>query len=186
MGKTDCRDNELIETVVSEETKFEGRVFKAVVRDITNPDGSSDKREVVIHTGGACILPVDKDLNCYMVRQYRSGVEEVLLEVPAGKIEVGEDPLECASREIKEETGYSAGKVENLGYMCATPAYCSERIHMYLGTELEYSGTNPDNGEFLGVHKYPLTDLVAMCDSGEIKDSKTVICIYKAARRLLK
>jgi len=186
MGKTDCSDNELIETIVSSEVIFEGRVFDCRIDDVTLSDGSPAKRELVIHTGGACILPVDSDLNCYMVKQYRSGAGEVLLEVPAGKIEKGEDPYECAVREITEETGYRANKVESLGVVCATPAYCSERIHMYLATDLVYDGTNPDNGEFLSTVKIPLTDLVKMCDEGIIKDAKTLICIYKAARRLLK
>ena len=185
MGKTDCSDSEMMEKTVSSKTCFEGKVFKCLVNEVQLSDGSRASRELVIHTGGACILPVDDELNCYMVRQYRSGADEVLIEVPPGKIEEGEDPLECATREITEETGYKAGKVEYLGVVCATPAYCSERIHMYLATELTYVGVSPDSGEFLKLVKYPLSDLVRMCDEGIIKDGKTVISIYKAARRLM-
>ncbi|MBP5260616.1 MAG: NUDIX hydrolase [Clostridiales bacterium] len=186
MGKTDCRDDELFEKTLNTQTVFEGKVFDCILKDVELVDGSVAKREVVLHTGGACILPVDRDLNCYMVKQYRSGADEVLIEVPAGKIEKGEDPLECALREIEEETGFESGNVISLGSMCATPAYCSERIHMYLATDLKYKGVKPDKGEFLGVVRYPLNTLVEMCDNGLIKDSKTIICIYKAARRLLK
>ena len=186
MGNTNCSDSELFEKTLKEQEIFNGRVFRCVVKDVELCDGSSAKREVVLHTGGACVLPVDKDLNCYLVKQYRSGADEVLIEVPAGKVEVNENPKGCAEREIEEETGFKAGKIEYLGVIIATPAYCSERIHMYLATELVESESAPDEGEFLRVIKMPLTDAVRMCDSGEIKDSKTVASLYKAYRRLVK
>ncbi|SCW39609.1 ADP-ribose pyrophosphatase [Ruminococcaceae bacterium YRB3002] len=185
MGKNNCSDNEMYEQTLSEEMIFEGKVFTCVTRNVKLTDGSESIREVVIHTGGACILPVDSDLNCYLVRQYRSGAGEIMLEVPAGKIEPGEEPVKCAIRELKEETGFVADKVESLGVNVATPAYCSERIHMFMATGLEYAGAEPEVHEFLGLQKIPLTTLVEMCDKGEIKDSKTVISIYKASRRLL-
>ncbi len=186
MGRNDCSDSELTEQILSSRKVFSGRVFDCEVRQVELHGGIKAEREIVVHTGGACIIPVDSDLNCYMVKQYRSGVQEILMEVPAGKIEPGEDPMECASREIVEETGYEAGKIDPLGYIVATPAYCSEKIHMYLGTDLRFKGANTDDGEFLGVTRVPLAELVEMCDRGEITDSKTTVCIYKAAGRLLK
>lgn len=185
MGKISCDNNELFENTISSELKFHGRVFDCLVKTVVCPDGQESFREIVKHNGGACILPVDKDLNCYMVRQFRSPFEKVLLEVPAGKIEEGEDPLVCASREITEETGFVAGSIEYLGSMAATPGYCSEIIHMYLATDLEFTGGNPDETEFLENVKLPLSELVKMCDEGEIVDAKTMIAIYKAARRFL-
>jgi len=184
MGSIDCKDNELFEMTLTEEFVFKGRVFECDVRTVRLSDGRMATREVIKHTGGACVLPVDDELNCYLVRQFRSGAERVLTEVPAGKIEPGESPAECVSREIREETGFTAGKIESLGYIYATPAYCSEKIHLYLATGLSYVGGSPDSGEFLRVEKYPLTELIKMCDSGEIEDAKTVACIYKASRRL--
>ena len=185
MGRTDCRTEELTEKALFSKTVFEGKVFDCLVNDVELSDGSISFREIVRHTGGACILPVDSDLNCYLVRQFRSGADQVLLEVPAGKIEVGEDPKACAAREITEETGFEAGNIISLGHIFATPAYCSEKIHLYIGTDLHYVGSSPDSGEFLGVEKIPLTDLVAMCDDGRICDSKTTVLIYKAARRFI-
>ena len=186
MGRTDCGMRDLNEKTVNTKVVFTGKVFNAVVRDVELSDGSEAVREVVIHTGGACILPVDNELNCYLVRQFRSGAEEVLLEVPAGKIEKGEDPLHCALREIVEETGFEAGKTESLGFIYPTPAYCSERIHLYIGTDLKYVGSSPDAGEFLGVEKVPLSELIEMCNNGEIRDGKTLACINRAAWRYLR
>ena len=185
MGRTDCNTNELTEKTLFSKTLFEGRVFDCVIKDVELSDGTVAVRELVMHTGGACILPVDQDLNCYLVKQFRSGADRVLIEVPAGKIEPGEDPKECAAREIAEETGFEAGSIISLGYIYATPAYCSEKIHLYIGTDLKYVGTSPDSGEFLGNVKIPLSELVAMCDNGEICDSKTTALIYKAARRFI-
>jgi len=186
MGNIDCKDSELFEKTLSEETIFEGRVFECVTRAVELSDGSISGREIVKHSGGACIIPVDEDLNCYLVRQFRNGAQTILTEVPAGKIEPGEEPLDCVSREIREETGYCAERIESLGYIYATPAYCSEKIHLFLGTGLTFKGGRPDSGEFLRTVKYPLSKLVEMCDEGSICDAKTVACIYKAAGRLLK
>lgn len=186
MGKIDCDENELIETTTAVHNMFSGSVFDCIIRDVKLPDGTDAKREVIVHTGGSCILPVDENLDCYMVKQFRSGAEMVLLEVPAGKIEEGESAYNCAVREIVEETGFEAGKVEDLGFFFPTPAYCSEKIHLFLGTNLKYVGGDPDSGEFLGVQKMSLKELVDMCDRGDINDGKTMACIYKAARRFLK
>ena len=185
MGKNNCSDTELYEETLDKREVFNGRVFDCIVKNVRLSDGSKSVREVVLHTGGASVLPVDKDLNCYLVKQFRSGVEQIMLEVPAGKIEKGEAPQSCATRELAEEMGFMAGKIESLGVNVATPAYCSERIHMYLATELKFVGARPESHEFLSIQKIPLADLVEMCDRGEIRDSKTVISIYKAARRLL-
>lgn len=186
MGSVNCNDSELFEKTISVNEIFDGRVFKCIIKDVELCDGSKAKREVILHTGGASVLPVDDEFNCYLVKQFRSGADEVLLEVPAGKVEACEEPKECAVREIEEETGFKAGKIEELGVIIATPAYCSERIHMYLATGLTESVSNPDEGEFLRIVKLPLEEAVLMCDRGEIKDSKTVASLYKAYRRLIK
>ena len=175
----------LFEKTIDSEVKFHGRVFDCVVKDIELPDGSKGKREVVMHHGGACILPIDDDLNCYMVKQFRSPFERIVFEAPAGKVEPGEDPAECARREIVEETGYEAGELIPVGHMLATPGYCSEIIYLFLGKSLKYVGGNPDESEYLENLKFPLKDLLNMADNGEIEDAKTMCLIYKAARRLL-
>ena len=174
----------LIETTLSSETVFEGRVFDTIVKRVRLPDGREAGREIVLHNGGACILPVDSDLNCYMVRQFRSPFERILLEAPAGKLEKGEDPRECAIRELLEETGFVADKVIDLGRMIASPGYDSEVISLYMARGLSYKGEKPDEGEFLKCEKIPLRDLTEMVDKGLIEDAKTALCILKAVRRL--
>jgi len=183
MGKIDCSDDMLFEKTVSKETKFTGKVFEVEVKTITTPEGATSHREIVIHHGGAAILPVDSDLNCYFVRQFRSPFEKVMTESPAGKVEPGEEPLACAAREITEETGFTAGKIEHVGRMAATPGYCSEIINLYIATDLQYTGGTPDPNEFLRTVKCPLKSALEMAESGKIEDAKTLVLIYKAARR---
>jgi ADP-ribose pyrophosphatase len=185
MGRCDCKDDNLAEVTLSSETIYSGRVFDCELRQVELPDGNKAPREVIVHSGGACVLPVDDELNCYMVKQYRIAVDKIYLEAPAGRIEKGETPAECVARELTEETGYTASVIEPVGSAAATPGYCSEIIYLFIARGLEYKGTNPDSGEFLSLHKVPLKELVDMADAGQIEDAKTQVLIYKAARRLL-
>ncbi len=183
MGQINCSDDMLFEKKISEEEIFNGRVFKIAVRQIETPEGTTSSRELVYHNGGACVLPVDDEQNVYLVKQFRAPFERVLLEAPAGKLEKDEDPLVCAGREITEETGLSASSIESLGTMISTPGYCSEIIYIYLATALEYVGGEPDPSEYLSTVKLSLKEALRMADSGEIEDAKTVIAIYRTARR---
>lgn len=185
MGRCDCSDDNLTEVTISSEIIYSGRVFDCELRQVMLPDGKEASREVIKHNGGCCVLPIDDDLNCYMVKQYRTAVGKVYLEAPAGKIEKGESPEECVAREITEETGFTASDIKAVGTAAATPGYCSEIIYLYLARGLEYKGTCPDSGEFISIHKVPLKELLDMADSGKIEDAKTQVLIYKAARRLL-
>ena len=176
--------DELKETTLSSNTVFHGRVFDCIVKDVELCDGRKAKREIVKHNGGACILPIDKDGNAYMVRQFRSPFEEILFEAPAGKLEIDENPRDCAIRELREETGFKSSNVTDLGYMVCSPGYCSEKIYLYLAQDLEFIGEDPDDGEFLNVEKIPFDKLYKMAIDNEIVDAKTCIIILKAAGRL--
>lgn len=176
---------DLTETTVDTETIFKGKVFTVEKLKVTLPDGSPAMREVVRHNGGAAIIAVDDDNNAYMVRQYRIATGGEMLEIPAGKVEPGEDPKECAARELTEETGFTASNVEFLASVYATPGYCSEKLHVYLATGLKAGNPHRDQGEFLNVKVYKLAELRDMVNAGQIKDAKSVIGILMASAKLL-
>jgi len=171
---------ELFEKIETSEVMFDGKIFKALRYDVSLPDGTIEKREVVRHNGGSSIIPVDDDGNVYMVRQYRVSVGEILLEIPAGKVEIGEDSEECAKRELEEETGLIAEEIKLLTSFYPTPGYCSEKIHIFMATGLTQGKPNRDDKEFLHVVKYPLAELVRMVENGSITDSKTALAIMLA------
>ena len=129
------------------------------------------------------MLPIDDEQNVYLVKQFRSPFERVLLEAPAGKIDQGEEPLTTATREITEETGLTAADIEPIGTMIATPGYCSEIIYLYIATGLTYVGGEPDPSEYLSTVKMPLAEALELAEEGESEDAKTLIAIYRAARR---
>ena len=171
---------ELKETRLSGETVFDGKIMH-VRRDVVQlSDGSEAFREVVDHSGGVCVLALDDERRVLVVRQFRYPHEKVLCEIPAGKLERGEDPFEAAKRELKEETGAVAQKWESLGEIYPTPAYCGEIIRMYMAQELNFGETALDEGEFLEVERIDFDLLVQQVLAGEIRDAKTVAAVLKA------
>ena len=165
--------------------RYEGIIVKVSVDKALRPDGRDCLREVVEHPGGVCILPVDGNNVAYCVRQFRYPIGEHLLEAPAGKLEAGEDPLKCAVRELSEETGFTAGRIVPLGYYYTSPGFSTECLHLYLALDLQRGEAHPDDGEFLELETYPLEELTAMVERGEICDGKTAIAVLRAARLLL-
>jgi len=170
----------MYEETTRQETIFTGRVINLRVDEIIDCYGQPGKRELVEHSGGVGILALDEQDRVLMVRQYRYGVGEVLLEIPAGKLEPGEDPFECGKRELLEETGYFADTYTNLGVMYPTPAYVSERIYLYMAQGLHFQGQHFDKGEYLTCEKISLQEALRMVTEGEILDAKTQIAIFKA------
>ena len=162
------------------EDKYRGRIIY-VHRDVVAlPDGSEAVREIVEHSGGVGVLPVDEDGTCWCVRQYRYAFGTHLLEMPAGKLEPGETPLECAVRELSEETGFTAAEYSYLGALYPSPGYCRETLHIYLATGLTRGKAHLDKGEFLDVEVYQLDELYEMVLRGELPDAKTAMAVVKA------
>lgn len=178
----DCSKH--FETVLEEKEVFNGRVFRVGVRDVMLENGEKSVREVVYHNGGVAVLPVDSEGNCYVVRQYRCAFDCEVLEIPAGKLEKGEDTLEAAKRELREETGFTAENVVYLGEYWPTVGYCSEKIYLYLATQLTPGETDLDSDEFISTIKLPYSQLLRMCSEGEIPDGKTQLAVYKAEKYL--
>ena len=174
----------LEEKQLSYDYKFKGRIINLRVDEALLPNGSTATREVVEHNGGICVVPITENGEVLMVEQYRYPYSEVVLEIPAGKRDGNEEPLEGGKRELREETGAVAENYTFLGELYPTPGYCGEIIYMYLATGLSYGETDPDEDEFLNLKKIPLETAVEMIMSGEIKDAKTQAAILKAERLL--
>ena len=171
----------LFEKQLASNFVYDGKLLKVYCDDIILPNGHTSKREYIKHPGAACVVPVDKDGNVIVVKQFRYPFANVLTEVPAGKLDSKEEAhLDAALRELKEETGYSAKTVIYLGEFYPTCAYSDEVIHMYLATGLSQGQQNLDDDEFVGVEKVPLTTLVEKIMNGEIKDGKTQTALLKS------
>ena len=172
------------EKTISSREIYKGRIIYVKEDTVELPDGIIAGRELVLHNGGVGVIALDEDKNVLMVSQYRKPYDTMVLEVPAGKLEKGEDPKEAGIRELQEETGYQAKNVEYIGKYYPTPGYCSEIISLYLATDLTFVGQNLDDGEFVDVKKIPLSTLVEMVMNNEIYDAKTAIAILKADKLL--
>ncbi len=169
----------LTEKTVSASYIFKGRIINLRVDKAELPNGNIADREVVEHPGGVCVAALTEDDCLLFVRQFRYPYGEELLELPAGKRDPGETPLNTGKRELKEETGCTAKHFRSLGRMYPTPGYIDEVIYLYLATDLTQGQTNPDEDEFLEIEKIPLTDAVRMVMDDTIPDAKTQIAVLK-------
>lgn len=167
------------EKTLTSKTIFEGRVITVKHDTVLLPNGKESKREVVAHNGGVCVAILTEDDCIYLVSQFRYPYMETIYELPAGKLEKGEDPYEAGMREAHEETGCKPDKLESLGKFYPTPGYCGEVIHLYWTKDFEECEQKLDEDEFLNVKKLPFAEAVQMVMSGEIRDGKTIAAVLK-------
>lgn len=173
------------EIPVSSETIYDGSILHVERWQVICPNGREATREVVVHKGAAAVVPVYDDGTTLLVRQHRVAVDRVTLEIPAGKLDsAGEDPLDCAVRELAEETGLRAGRMTPLTSLLTTPGFCTEQIAIYLAQDLTQGETHPDEDEFLGLVRMPLDEAVARVMRGEIRDGKTICGLLMAKTAL--
>ena len=167
---------DLIEKTLSSTTIYDGKVIKVMRDQVSLPNGESAYREIVHHNGGATVLAVKDDM-VYFVRQYRYAYHDELLELPAGKLNEGEDPKCSAIRELEEETGLRATDVDLITKLYPSPGYTDEVIYVYLALDFVQGTQHLDEDEFLGVITLPLSTVKDMLDSGEIRDAKTIVAL---------
>lgn len=170
---------ELTEKTLSSELLYDGKIIKLYHDKVLLENNKTAMREVVMHPGGVCIVALTQDDEVYMVRQYRYPFHKVILELPAGKLEYGEEPILCGIRELEEEVGMKAKSYVDLGEFYPTVGYVDEVIYNFLATDLVPTTQNLDEDEFLDVELIPLETLHEMVLSGEIKDGKTQVNILK-------
>ncbi len=175
-------DEQMIEKTVEERKIFDGHIITVYHNKAQLSDGTTAMREIVAHPGGVCLAALTDEDELLFVRQYRCPYDEIIMELPAGKLEKGEDPLEAGIRELSEETGASAKTVVSLGKVYPTPGYCGEIIHLYLATGLTFGDQHTDLDEFLEATRIPLDKAVEMVMNGELRDAKTQIAVLKVAK----
>ncbi|MEE1273086.1 MAG: NUDIX hydrolase [Olegusella sp.] len=176
-------DPALAERVVSAERPWHGKIYDVETDDVVCPDGSHGYREIARHHGGAGVAAV-KDGKICLVRQWRVAAGRMTLEIPAGRLDEGETPDVCAARELSEETGYVADRVELVAHSMGAIGFTDECTHVYRAIGLRKSDAHPDEGEFVGIVWLPVCDVVEAIHAGLIRDSKTIVAAFDAALRM--
>lgn len=173
---------EMREKTLSQEYHFKGHIMAARLDQVELPNGHTAAREVCEHLGGVGVLPIDKDGNIILVRQYRYPYDEIMLEIPAGKLDHGddEDAADCGLRELKEETGCTAGRIVPLGCIYPSPGFLTEVVHLFAALDLTDGEMQPDEDEFVEVVRLPIAEVEAMVERNEIRDAKTLVALYRA------
>ena len=174
LGGDDARDADIEEKICSEDVVFTGRIFNVNRLNVTLPDGNEAQRDVVRHPGAVAVVALTDDGRICLVRQYRASLARVTVEIPAGKLDPGEDPMTCAKRELHEETGMVADKIAFLTTIATSDGFTDELIHIYMATGLHFGVADPDEDEFINVDLVPLSELVDAVLDGRIEDCKTV------------
>ena len=163
------------EKILNSDYIYEGTILNLRKDKVKLFDEHETYREVVEHDGGVAIVPITAEGKILLVKQYRIAVDEVVLELPAGKLEEDEDVKKCALRELEEETGFRPDHIKNLFYFYTTPGYSSEKLHLFIAEGLKYYGQNLDRGEYIELVEISKKDIIPKIVEGKIRDSKTII-----------
>ena len=175
---------DMTEKTLENRRAFDGILLHLDVDTVSLPNGQEAIREVVRHPGGVCVLPLHSDGTVSVVRQFRYPYKEIVTELPAGKLERGEDPFDAIKRELSEETGFTAGEWHDMGLFYPSPGYTDERLHLYFARDLTPGDTHPDEDEFLEGDRVSLDELLEQVMTGKIKDGKSIALILKVKRFL--
>lgn len=165
------------EKTIEREVIYQGKIFDVEKHVVSLPNGNTSVRELVYHNGAVAVLVIDESDKIVMVEQYRKAFESMSIEIPAGKLEKGEEPLASAERELAEETGYTAESLEKIFSFYGAPGFCSERVDVYVAKGLSAGEMNLDEDEFLNVKRYSFEEAVELLDRGIITDAKTIMAI---------
>jgi len=170
--------------LIESKSIYNGRAFHIRQDKVRLPDGRTTKLDIVEHIGSVVIVPVDDQGSMYFVRQYRHAARLDMLELPAGTLEPGEEPLVCAQREVREETGMASGNIREIGGFYLAPGYSTEFMHVYLATELNHDPLEADADEFLSVEKISVAEAIRLAESGGLPDAKSLAALLLARPHL--
>lgn len=171
-------DKKYTESTISSTTIFDGKVIKVEVANIELPNGKTATREIVRHNGAVGILAITEENKIILVKQYRKALEQTIIEIPAGKLEIDENPEACAIRELKEETGYTASNIDFIHKFYTSPGFANELIYLYAARDLIKGEASPDEDEFVEILELSLEEVENLIASGQIVDAKTLIAVY--------
>ncbi len=172
------------EKTMKSEKIYEGKILSVRIDTVELPDKKYSKREIVEHPGAVAIVPITDEKEIVLIKQFRKATEAVMFEIPAGKLEINEQPAECAIRELKEETGLDAKKMEHIIEYYSSPGFTNEKIHIFMATEVVIGEADPEEDEYIDTVKVNIDEALDMINNGIIKDGKTIIGIFMAYNRM--
>jgi len=168
------------EKTITKKHIYKGNVIQVDLLSVMLPNGKEAMRDIVSHPGASVVIPISDNGELYMVTQYRKPIENISLEIPAGKLDAGEEPSKCAERELSEETGLKAKVLKHIISIHSTPGFSNEVLHMYVAKDLEEGDSHADEDEFISCKKYPVKALLEKVLNHEITDAKSIIGILLA------
>lgn len=177
---------ELEERTIQSTSIFKGKIIHVQLDEVELPNGNRATRELVRHAGAVSILAITEANKLVLVRQYRKPLEKTILEIPAGKLEPGEDPVDCARRELREETGYTADRFRRVAGFYTSPGFADEYLTIFAAEGLKQGEAVPDTDEFVETVELTLQEAFQKMASGEIDDAKTVVALYLWQNQVLK